>query len=153
MRTTTAHPRVPSPLVAGQLLGAALTIAMGWIHLRLWLGGYREIPIIGTLFLLNAIGTGVLVAALAAAPARLRSAAAAITAVFTAGTLAGLILSLTVGLFGMRESLQTPLVPTTLIVESAGILVLASTAILGFTSPNPLRSEADAHNEARREVE
>lgn len=103
---------------------------------------------IGTLFLLNAIATGFLVAALAAVPARLRSTTAAITAVFTAGTLAGLILSLTVGLFGVHESLQTPLVPTTLIVESAGVLVLTSTAILGFISLSPLRPTAEAHNEA-----
>lgn len=102
---------------------------MGGIHLQLWIGGYREIPVVGTLFLLNAIGSGLLVAALAAVPARLRSTATAVIAVFTAGTLAGLIVSLTVGLFGVHESLQTPLVPTTLIVESAGVLVLTATTI------------------------
>jgi hypothetical protein len=109
---------------------------MGLIHLRLWLDGYREVPVIGTLFLLNAIVAGLLVAALLAVPARLRTTVTAITALFTAGTIAGLILSLTVGLFGVHESLQTPLVPTTLAVESAGVLVLGLTSILGFTSRN-----------------
>jgi Ni/Fe-hydrogenase subunit HybB-like protein len=118
---------------------------MGWIHLRLWLDGYREVPVIGTLFVLNAIGAGLLVAALLAVPARLRTATAALTALFTAGTAGGLILSLTVGLFGVQESLQTPLVPTTLTVESAGVLVLGLTSILGLTSPSrPLASETDA---------
>jgi hypothetical protein len=144
MKTTAAHPRAPTLLITGQILGAALTAAMGWIHLQLWLGGYREIPVISTLFLLNTVGAGFLLVALASVPARLRNAATAITAVFTMGTLAGLILSLTVGLFNVHESLQTPLVPTTLIVESAGVLVLTLTAILGFTSPSPLRSTADA---------
>lgn len=118
-------------LLTSRLLGAALTGAMGWIHLWLWVDGFREVPVIGTLFLINAIGAGLLVAALLVVPVRLRSAVAAVTAVFTAGTLLGLILSLTVGLFGSQETLQTPLVPTTLIVESAGVLVLVFTAILG----------------------
>lgn len=81
---------------------------MGRIHLQLWIGGYREIPLVGTLFLLNAIGSGLLVAALAAVPARLRSTATAVIAVFTAGTLAGLIVSLTVGLLGVHESPDSP---------------------------------------------
>jgi hypothetical protein len=123
-------------LLAGRLLGVFLTALMGLIHLRLWLDGYREVPVIGTLFLFNSIGAGLLIAALLAVPARLRTTVTAITALFTAGTIAGLILSLTVGLFGVHESLQTPLVPTTLAVESAGVLVLGLTSILGFTSRN-----------------
>ena len=118
-------------LLAGWLLGAALTGAMGWIHLWLWVDGFREVPVIGPLFLVNAIGAGLLGVALLVAPARLRSTVAVVTAVFTAGTLMGLLLSLTVGLFGVQETLQTPLVPTTLIVESAGVLVLVCTAIIG----------------------
>jgi ABC-type multidrug transport system permease subunit len=107
-----------------------LTIAMGLIHLRVWFDGYRELPIIGPLFILNAIGSGVLAAALLAAPARLRGLAAIVTALFTAGTLMGLVLSLTVGLFGMHEVLQAPFVIVTLVVETAGVMVLLLTATL-----------------------
>lgn len=82
-------------VVVGRLLGAGLTAAMGWIHLQLWVDGFREVPVVGTLFLLNAIGAAVLAVVLLVVPVRLLSAAAAVTAVFTAGTLAGLILSLT----------------------------------------------------------
>jgi hypothetical protein len=121
-------------MMVGQLLGVGLTGAMGWIHLQLWVDGYREVPVVGPLFLLNMIGAVLLTVALLAVPVRLLSVAAAVTAVFTAGTLAALIISLTVGLFGVRESLQTPLVPTTLIVESTGVLVLMLTAILGARS-------------------
>lgn len=120
----------PVLLMTTWLLGAALTAAMGLIHLWLWLQGYRDVPVIGTLFLINAICAVALVAALLAVPARLRRAVSILAALFTAETLAGLILSLTVGLFGVHESLQTPLVPSTLIVESAGVLVLGLTAVL-----------------------
>jgi hypothetical protein len=117
-------------LMAARLLGAGLTAAMGLIHLRLWLDGYREIPIIGTLFILNAIFSGVLAMVLLTVPARLRAPAAFITALFTAGTLAGLIASLTIGLFGVQEILQAPLVVATLIVEPVGMLVLLLLAVL-----------------------
>jgi hypothetical protein len=122
--------RLRSVLTAGWLLGICLTIAMGLIHLRVWFDGYRELPIIGPLFILNAIGSGVLAAALLAAPARLRGLAAIVTALFTAGTLMGLVLSLTVGLFGMHEVLQAPFVVITLVVETAGVMVLLLTATL-----------------------
>jgi hypothetical protein len=122
---------------ASWLLGAGLTAVMGLIHLRLWLDGYREIPVIGTLFMLNAIISGVLVAALLAVPARLRSAAAITTALFTTGTLVGLILSLTIGLFGMHEILQAPLVVPTLVVEPAGVLVLLLAAVLADRRRRP----------------
>lgn len=121
----------PALLLAAWLLGVGLTAAMGLIHLRLWLDGYRHIQVIGALFISNAVCSGVLAATLLIAPVRLRRAVAGITSLFTAGTLAGLILSLTVGLFGMHEVVQAPLVPTALIVESAGVLVLFTAALAG----------------------
>ncbi|MGQ0715782.1 MAG: hypothetical protein ACT4NP_00470 [Pseudonocardiales bacterium] len=132
----------PAIVMVGRLLGVGLTGAMGWIHLQLWADGFREVPVIGPLFLLNAIGAAVLAAALLVVPVHLLRVVAAVTAVFTAGTLAGLILSLTVGLFGVQESLQTPLVPATLFVESAGVLLLVLIAILGPRSGRPPRRSA-----------
>jgi hypothetical protein len=116
-------------LLAGWLLGVGLTAAMGLIHLRLWLDGYRQLPVIGTLFISNAVCSGVLAATLLMAPARRRRPVAVIASLFTAGTLAALVLSLTVGLFGTHEVVQAPLVPTTLIVESAGVLALLTAAL------------------------
>ena len=121
----------PALLSVGWLLGVGLTAAMGLIHLRLWLDGYRDIPVIGTLFIANALCSGVLAATLLTVPVRLRRPVAIITSLFTAGTLAGLVLSLTVGLFGMHEVVQAPLVLTTLIVEPAGVLVLLTVALPG----------------------
>lgn len=118
-------------LLAGWLLGVGLTAAMGLIHLRLWLDGYRQLPVIGTLFISNAVCSGVLAATLLMAPARRRRTVAVIASLFTAGTLAALVLSLTVGLFGTHEVVQAPLVRTTLIVESAGVLALLTAALPG----------------------
>jgi Ni/Fe-hydrogenase subunit HybB-like protein len=122
--------RLRSVLTAGWLLGICLTAAMGLIHLQVWLDGYRQIPVIGPLFIVNAICSGALVAVLLTVPARLRGLAAIVTALFTAGTLMGLVLSLTVGLFGMHEVLQAPFVVITLVVETAGVIVLLLTAAL-----------------------
>jgi hypothetical protein len=124
----------PALLMAGRLLGVGLTVAMGWIHLWLWVDSYRQVPLIGPLFLLNAIGAVALAGVLLVVPTRVLSTTAMVTAVFTAGTLAALILSLTVGLFGVQESMQTPLVVATLIVESTGVAVLVLTALLSVRS-------------------
>ena len=121
----------PALLLAGWLLGVGLTAAMGLIHLRLWLDGYRYIPVIGVLFISNVVCSGLLAATMLMAPVRLRRRVAGITSLFTAGTLVGLVLSLTVGLFGMHEVVGAPLVPTALIVESAGVLVLLASALPG----------------------
>ncbi|WP_137989611.1 hypothetical protein [Streptomyces vilmorinianum] len=116
--------------IALRLTGAGLTAAMAAIHLHLWDGGYRDLATIGVLFLLNGIGGCLLALALLVAPARHVGAVAALTALFTAGTLAALVLSLTTGLFGFEETLDAELVRPTLVVESAGIVVLTALALL-----------------------
>jgi hypothetical protein len=113
----------------GRVVGALLTAAMGVIHLVLWFDGFRDVPVVGVLFLLNAVGAAVLAVVVLMAPGRLLAAVAGLGALFTAGTLAALIVSLTVGLFGVREFISAPLVPTTLVVESLGTVVLAALAI------------------------
>lgn len=124
------RPATRRQLRAGRALGALLTAAMGAIHLYLWFDGFRFIPVIGVLFLVNAGGAAVLAAALLGVPVRLLGPVAALGALFTAGTLAGLVLSLTVGLFGVREALGAQLVPATLVVETLGAAVLTGVAVL-----------------------
>jgi len=113
-------------LIAAQVLGAALTAVMAGIHLDLWVGGYRDIPTIGVLFLLNSIGAALLALGLLPAPTRALGTVSGAAALFTAGTLAALLASLTVGVFGFREYLGDPLVVTTIIVEAAGTVVLSA---------------------------
>jgi len=104
---------------------------MAGIHLYLWFDGYAEIPLVGPAFLVDTVA-GVLAAiALLAPRGRVVTPVALAGAVLMAGTLAALLLSLTVGLFGFFDGVAAPLVPTTLVVESVGVVVLAVTALAG----------------------
>jgi len=51
---------------------------------------------------------------------------------FMVGTLLALVLALTIGLFGIRETLDFQLVPTTLVVELIGTIVLMVTTAMVF---------------------
>ena len=48
------RPFRPVLFMTARFLGTALTAAMGLIHAWLWFQGYREIPVIGTLFFIVA---------------------------------------------------------------------------------------------------
>jgi hypothetical protein len=117
-------------LWALRLLGAALLAGMGWIHLHLWLDGYRTIDVIGPAFLLNAIAGFGLAALLLVIPRQLLPWVAALGALTALGTLGGLLLATTVGLFGFTESTAADLWWTSLWVEVAAIVVLAALAAL-----------------------
>ncbi|MEU6080963.1 hypothetical protein [Streptomyces sp. NPDC047108] len=117
---------VVGALLALRLTGAGLTAAMAGIHAYLWGEGYGNLETIGELFLVNAIVGGLLAVALLVTGVRLLTWVAGVGALFTAGTLAALVLSLTTGLFGFTESVDAPWVTTTLAVESAGTVALAA---------------------------
>jgi plastocyanin len=116
-------------------LGAGLLLATGAIHLDLYLTGYRHIPTIGTLFLLQVIAAFVL-AVLTVAFAR-RSVALA-GAGFAISTLGGYILSLWFGLFGFSEIRTTAGIVAGLIEVSA-FVVLSTWAIALPTAQNQRR--------------
>jgi predicted lipoprotein with Yx(FWY)xxD motif len=82
------------------IAGAALLVASGAIHLDLYLTGYRTIPTIGPLFLLQVIAAFGLAAAILVTRSWLAEAAGAL---FAVSTLGGYLLSLWVGLFGFTE--------------------------------------------------
>ena len=111
-------------------IGAALLAVMGWIHLHLWLEGYRGMDWIGPAFVLNAVAGFGLALVLLVAPRPLLPWVAALGALTAAGTLAGLLVSTTVGLFGFVESTAASLWWESLWVEVAAIVVLATLAAL-----------------------
>jgi hypothetical protein len=115
--------------LAGRLVGAALLVAMAGIHLYLYNIGYRGVAIIGPLFVLNAALGAVAALAVLATPRRWLGWASLAGAMIQAGTLGALLLSLTVGLLGFHESMNAPLVPTTIVVELAGAVVLLALTI------------------------
>ena len=113
-----------------RVLGAALLLAIGAIHLYLWQDGYKNIDVIGPAFLLQAViavGGALLVLI---APRRLLPWAAVLGALFCIGSLGALLVATTVGLFGFVETTAAEFWWETLWVEIAGTVVLAALAIL-----------------------
>lgn len=123
----------PSGLLSPMLwrvLSALALLAMAGIHLYLVFDGVGGV--LGVLFVLNAIGGLLLAIAMLAAPRRLLPVAGVLSLLFIVGTLLALVLALTVGLFGITETIDFTLVPTTLVVEPIGAIVLAVTTLLAF---------------------
>ncbi len=83
-----------------RVVGAGLLIATGAIHLDLYLTGFKNIPTIGPLFLLQVIAAFGLAVLVLVRGGRL---IAALGAGFAASTLGGYLLSIWFGLFGFRE--------------------------------------------------
>jgi hypothetical protein len=102
----------------------ALLAWIGYIHLHLWQEGYRQIPTNGPLFLLDAVAG--FAAVLLVWP---RPLAGLLAAGYTASTLGALLISLTVGLFGFRESISASYVTQSLAIEAITVL-----ALLGWTA-------------------
>lgn len=103
---------------------------MGWIHLDLWLDGYRDIDVIGPAFLLNTVaGFGLALLALLT-PGRFLTWVAGVGALVSAGALGALLLSTTVGLFGFTESTAAALWWESFWVELAAVVVLAALTVL-----------------------
>jgi hypothetical protein len=117
-------------LWALRILGAALLAAMGWIHLDLWQSGYRTIDVIGPAFLLNVFAGFGLAVLLLVTPRPLLGWVAALGALTALGTLGGLLLATTVGLFGFTESTAADLWWESFWVEVAAVVVLAALAAL-----------------------
>jgi hypothetical protein len=139
------RPAVPAPVVLVlRVLGAVLLAAMAWIHLYLWGQGYSGIAVIGPAFLVNAIAGFALAAGLLGTPRRLLGWVAAAGALLELGTLAALLLSVTVGLFGFVETTSAPLFWEMVVVALAGM------AVLGVLAGVPVRDDAPPPGELLR---
>jgi predicted lipoprotein with Yx(FWY)xxD motif len=138
--TTQGEPR-PARAVTGwprlalRVTGAGLLAAAGAIHLDLYLTGYRNIPTIGWLFLLQVIAAFALALAVLITGSRLAAAAGA---GFALATLGGYLLSLWFGLFGFKE------VRTTAGIV-AGVIEVAAAAALGVLALTPSPASAGRH--------
>ena len=110
-----------------RVTGAGLLAATAAIHLDLYLTGYRNIPTIGWLFLLQIIAGFALAAAVLATG---NQVVAALGAGFAVATLGGYLLSIWIGLFGFTE------VRTTAGIV-AGIIEVAAFAVLALLAITP----------------
>lgn len=113
--------------------GAGFLVWSAVIHLELWSDGYRDISVIGPLFLVQAIACIVLAVAVVAFRWLVLLAAGAVAGVATA---VGLLLTVYVGLFGYTESLAVPYATLSLAVEfTAAFVFLVATALLALAAP------------------
>ena len=117
-------------LTVWRIASAIVLVVMGAIHIYLVFYGVGGV--LGALFILNGVGALVLAAAVLLLRGRLLLAADVLSFLFMVGTLLALVLALTVGLFGIHEVLSFKLVPTTLVVESVGSVILAINAVLQY---------------------
>ncbi len=109
--------------------GSLLLIGSALIHLHLWSTGYRHIPTIGPLFVVQGV-LGMMVAAAVAVSRQTMVVAGG--ALFAAGTIGGLVLSVEVGLFGFQDSFGAPYATLSLVVESAAFVVLSAAAVMSL---------------------
>ena len=114
------------PLWILRILSAILLAATGGIHLFLIFDGVGGL--LGTLFVLNGIAGIVLAVAMLVLRGTWLRLAAILSLLFLIASLAALLLSLTVGLFGITEVWSFTLVPETVVIEAIGIVVLAITS-------------------------
>ena len=121
-----------------RVVGAGLLAAAGAIHLDLYLTGFRHIPTIGPLFLLQVIAAFGLAVLVLVPGGRLF---AALGAGFAAATLGGYLLSIWFGLFGFKEVRTTAGIVAGLI-EVAAFAVLATVALAPAA---PARAAAPGH--------
>ena len=123
-----------------RVAGSGLLIATAAIHLDLYLTGYRTIPTIGWLFLLQVIAAFGLGLAVLAIPRRLVTPArlaAAAGAGFALATLGGYLLSVWTGLFGFKEVRTTAGI-------AAGLVEVAAFAVLAALTLAPAPADAPA---------
>ena len=133
-RWMTARPSRRHQQLGLRLAGAGLLAATGAIHLDLYLTGYRSIPTIGWLFLLQVITAFALAAAVLATGSRLIAAAGA---GFALATLGGYLLSLWAGLFGFKEIRTTAGI-------LAGVIEVAAFAALAALAATPTATAQQA---------
>jgi hypothetical protein len=121
-------------------IGGAFLVWSAVIHLELWDDGYRDISVIGPLFLVQGIASIILGVAIVAFRRLALLAAGAVAGVATA---VGLLLSVYVGLFGYTESLAVPYATLSLAVEfTAAFVLLVATGLLALGGPGPRGGQA-----------
>jgi len=114
-------------------IGAGFLVWSAVIHLELWSDGYKDISVIGPLFLVQGIACIVLAVAIVAFRWLALLAAGAVAG---AATAVGLLLTVHVGLFGYTESLSVPYATLSLAVEfTAAFVLLVATGLLALAAP------------------
>jgi predicted lipoprotein with Yx(FWY)xxD motif len=120
--------------------GALLLAVSGCIHLELYLTGYRSIPTIGWLFLLQVIVAFTLTALVLVTRSWLAAAASAVFALFTLGAY---LVATWSGLFGFK-GIRTRAGIAAGLIEVAAFGVLAIAALVAGPASGPASGSASA---------
>ena len=134
---------VSTPQLGLRISGAVLLAVSAGIHLDLYLTGYRKIPTIGWLFLLQVIVGFMLTIAALVTRSRLAAAASAALALSTLGAY---LLAVWIGLFGFKE-IRTRAGLAAGLIEVAAFATLALAAVTansGRHAGAPARAPAGA---------
>jgi hypothetical protein len=111
-------------------VGGVLVIWLSYIHFHLWQDGYRHIPTIGPLFLVQSVA-GLLIGLLVIAVRRVWTAIVGVG--FALATMAGFLISVEHGLFGFTDSWAAPFAGLAFTVEIATAAALVVAAVLCLT--------------------
>jgi hypothetical protein len=104
------------------VVGGLLLVWSSYIHFHLWQKiGYRHIPTIGPLFIVQSI-VGLMMGVLVIGVRRIW--AAVLGAGFALSTLIGFLITVEHGLFGFRDQWSAPFAEQAFAIEVAAILVL-----------------------------
>ncbi|HEX3921655.1 MAG TPA: hypothetical protein VHY31_05180 [Streptosporangiaceae bacterium] len=125
VRRSTSRQRSGLGLWVLFLCDAGLLVASGLIHLHLWDIAYRHVKTLDVLFLVQ-VAAAVLLALALLITRRLIVVLAAL--LLMAGTIVGFLLARSVGIFGFKLTFSSGLANTVLIIEIAGVVLLAVTA-------------------------
>jgi hypothetical protein len=122
-------------------VGAVTIVVSAVVHLYLWgkADGYRAVPTIGPLFLIQGIAGSLLGLAMLVFRRVITDAAGA---AYMAMSLGGLYLSINGGLFGFDETLNAPWVKFSLVDEIIGLVacLVAAAVALGSGSTQAVSS-------------
>ncbi len=111
--------------------GAALLLVASYIHFHLWQSeGYRHIPTVGDLFLLQSLA-GLVIAIFVVVVRRVW--AGIVAAGFALSTLVGFLISVNVGLFGFQDSSSAPFAHEAFAIELAAVVIFVIAALLCST--------------------
>ena len=117
-------------------VGGVLLVWSAYVHFHLWseADGYRSIPTIGPLFLLQSI-TGLVIGIGVVAVRRVWAAVIGIG--FALTTIAGFLLSVANGLFGFKDSWLAPFAKQAFTIELLVAVVLIVAAALSLVRSDP----------------
>jgi len=132
---------------AAFVVGGLMLVWSAYIHFHLWQSaGYRHIPTIGPLFILQSFA-GLVIGVVVLTVRRLW--AAALGAGFAISTMVGFLVSVEVGLFGFQDTWSAPFAQQAFFTEIAATVSLAVAGVLCLMRPARIGPTGVPHGDRR----